>query len=317
MVLTARGAEQQAQGVNNVARVHQPRARAGADAASRSPASAASPARATARAAASTARRPTSFPATGRIDDPAARAHMAAVWGIAGARAPGRRTLGVRAARRARSRRRRARAARDRLQPRRLRAARAARRAAPSRRSTCSSSRTSSSPRPRRSPTSCCRARSGRRKTGTMTNLEGRVILRRRAADAADGRAHRPRHHLRHRGTARSRRRTSRSTSARERVRRAAARHARAASPTTRASPTRRSRRSRACSGPARRDDHPGTPRIFAERFATPSGRARFHAVRHEPPAEEPDARVSALPHHRARARRSTSRARRRAASSG
>jgi assimilatory nitrate reductase catalytic subunit len=34
---------------------------------------------------------------------------------------------------------------------------------------------------------------------------------------------------------------------------------------------------------------HPGTPRIFAERFATPSGRARFHPVRHEAPAEEPD----------------------------
>ena len=36
--------------------------------------------------------------------------------------------------------------------------------------------------------------------------------------------------------------------------------------------------------------DHPGTPRIFAERFATASGRARFHPVRHQPPAEEPDA---------------------------
>ena len=36
--------------------------------------------------------------------------------------------------------------------------------------------------------------------------------------------------------------------------------------------------------------EHAGTPRIFAERFATPSGRARFHVVRHEAPAEEPDA---------------------------
>jgi assimilatory nitrate reductase catalytic subunit len=36
--------------------------------------------------------------------------------------------------------------------------------------------------------------------------------------------------------------------------------------------------------------DHPGTPRIFAERFATPDGRARFHPVRHQAPAEEPDA---------------------------
>ncbi|MEP6999774.1 MAG: molybdopterin oxidoreductase family protein [bacterium] len=36
--------------------------------------------------------------------------------------------------------------------------------------------------------------------------------------------------------------------------------------------------------------DHPGTPHLFAERFATPSGRARFHPVRHLPPAEVPDA---------------------------
>lgn len=33
-----------------------------------------------------------------------------------------------------------------------------------------------------------------------------------------------------------------------------------------------------------------GTPRLFAEKFATPDGRARFHAVRHQAPAEEPDA---------------------------
>jgi assimilatory nitrate reductase catalytic subunit len=33
-----------------------------------------------------------------------------------------------------------------------------------------------------------------------------------------------------------------------------------------------------------------GTPRMFAEKFATPDGRARFHAVRHQSPAEEPDA---------------------------
>jgi assimilatory nitrate reductase catalytic subunit len=34
--------------------------------------------------------------------------------------------------------------------------------------------------------------------------------------------------------------------------------------------------------------DHPGTPRLFLERFATPDGRARFHAVEHRGPAEEP-----------------------------
>jgi assimilatory nitrate reductase catalytic subunit len=33
----------------------------------------------------------------------------------------------------------------------------------------------------------------------------------------------------------------------------------------------------------------PDSPRLFAERFATPDGRARFFAVQHRPPAEEPD----------------------------
>jgi assimilatory nitrate reductase catalytic subunit len=36
--------------------------------------------------------------------------------------------------------------------------------------------------------------------------------------------------------------------------------------------------------------EHPGTPRLFAERFQHPSGRARFHAVPHRPSAELPDA---------------------------
>ena len=34
---------------------------------------------------------------------------------------------------------------------------------------------------------------------------------------------------------------------------------------------------------------HPGTKRLFAERFATEDGRARFHSVEHLPPMEEPD----------------------------
>jgi assimilatory nitrate reductase catalytic subunit len=32
--------------------------------------------------------------------------------------------------------------------------------------------------------------------------------------------------------------------------------------------------------------EHPGTPRLFQERFYTPTGKARFHAVRHQAPAE-------------------------------
>jgi assimilatory nitrate reductase catalytic subunit len=34
--------------------------------------------------------------------------------------------------------------------------------------------------------------------------------------------------------------------------------------------------------------DHPGTPRLFGEAFPTPDGRARFVPVEHRPPAEEP-----------------------------
>ncbi len=35
--------------------------------------------------------------------------------------------------------------------------------------------------------------------------------------------------------------------------------------------------------------EHPGTPRLFADHFATPDGRARFHPVEHRGPAELPD----------------------------
>ncbi|WP_269859214.1 molybdopterin oxidoreductase family protein [Streptomyces sp. RPT161] len=36
-------------------------------------------------------------------------------------------------------------------------------------------------------------------------------------------------------------------------------------------------------------EQHPGTPRLFLDRFATPDGRARFAAVSHRPSAEQPD----------------------------
>jgi assimilatory nitrate reductase catalytic subunit len=35
--------------------------------------------------------------------------------------------------------------------------------------------------------------------------------------------------------------------------------------------------------------NHPGTPRLFLDRFATPDGKARFHSVEHRGAAEEPD----------------------------
>ena len=43
----------------------------------------------------------------------------------------------------------------------------------------------------------------------------------------------------------------------------------------------------RRCSGPARPTDHPGTPRMFLDRFATPDGRARFVPVEHRPAADD------------------------------
>ena len=65
----------------------------------------------------------------------------------------------------------------------------------------------------------------------------------------------------------------------------------RAASPTTPASPGRRSTRSSASSGRVPSEDHPGTPRLFEDgRFHHPDGRARFHAVTYRPPAEDVDA---------------------------
>jgi assimilatory nitrate reductase catalytic subunit len=40
---------------------------------------------------------------------------------------------------------------------------------------------------------------------------------------------------------------------------------------------------------PCPSEDHPGTPRLFLDRFSTPDGLARFHAVEHRSAAEEPD----------------------------
>jgi assimilatory nitrate reductase catalytic subunit len=39
---------------------------------------------------------------------------------------------------------------------------------------------------------------------------------------------------------------------------------------------------------PCPSEDHPGTPRLYTERFAFPDGKARMFAVEHAPPAEEP-----------------------------
>ena len=61
-----------------------------------------------------------------------------------------------------------------------------------------------------------------------------------------------------------------------------------------------RIRREQGVFWPCPAEDHAGTPRLFAERFAHPDGRARFMPVRHRPSAELPDARYPVLLHHRA-----------------
>lgn len=40
---------------------------------------------------------------------------------------------------------------------------------------------------------------------------------------------------------------------------------------------------------PCPTEDHPGTPRLYEERFGFPDGKARFHPIKYIPPAEEPD----------------------------
>jgi assimilatory nitrate reductase catalytic subunit len=123
---------------------------------------------------------------------------------------------------------------------------------------------------------------------GTMTNLEGRVILRRRAfpppaevrtdlqmlaalsAELGEGER-------------------LKATCAREvfdELRRASA-----GGPADYSGITyERIDRENGVFWPCPDEAHPGTPRLFQDGFPTPSGRARFHAVRHQAPAEEPDA---------------------------
>jgi assimilatory nitrate reductase catalytic subunit len=40
---------------------------------------------------------------------------------------------------------------------------------------------------------------------------------------------------------------------------------------------------------PCPTEDHPGTPRLFEERFYHPDGKAKFHAIEYKPPTEVPD----------------------------
>jgi len=122
---------------------------------------------------------------------------------------------------------------------------------------------------------------------GTMTNLEGRVILREQAGTAPEG----PRGDLEilcglAQRLGHGDKFAFASTEAVfDELRRATAGARADYSGITYG----RIRREKGVFWPCPAEDHPGTPRMFAERFAFPDGRARFHAVRHRPIAEHPD----------------------------
>ncbi|MFI9589961.1 molybdopterin oxidoreductase family protein [Nonomuraea sp. NPDC052265] len=120
--------------------------------------------------------------------------------------------------------------------------------------------------------------------SGTMTNLEGRVLLRRRAVappegvrgdlDVIAGLAARLGHRF-----------DTEPAAVFDELRRATAGGVADYSGIT-------YERIAAETGvfwPCPSGDHPGTPRPFLDRFAHPDGRARFVPVEHRPPVEEPD----------------------------
>ncbi|WP_084704480.1 molybdopterin oxidoreductase family protein [Phaeacidiphilus oryzae] len=126
--------------------------------------------------------------------------------------------------------------------------------------------------------------------TGTMTNLEGRVILRQAAVTPPPG----VRSDLAVlRGLAERLGREGAAKGFPEDPEEAFAELARASA----GGPAdysgigyRRIREEQGVFWPCPDPGHPGTPRLFLDRFATEDGRARFAAVDHRPAAEEPDA---------------------------
>ncbi|MFF8847378.1 molybdopterin oxidoreductase family protein [Streptomyces sp. NPDC015127] len=124
--------------------------------------------------------------------------------------------------------------------------------------------------------------------TGTTTNLEGRVLLRRRAVDAPPG----VRSDLQVLGglaglLGHEKGFSSDAEEVFDELRRASA-----GGPADYSGIT--YRRIAEEDGvfwpcPEQQDAHPGTPRLFLDRFATDDGRARFVPVGHRPAAEEPD----------------------------
>ncbi|GAA4884530.1 molybdopterin oxidoreductase family protein [Actinomycetospora straminea] len=121
---------------------------------------------------------------------------------------------------------------------------------------------------------------------GTMTNLEGRVLRRRRATDAPDG----VRGDLAvladlARRLGRGDRFDDDPRAVFDELRRASAGGKADYAGIT----WERIEAERGVFWPCRTEDDAGTPRLFREGFATPDGRARFHVVHHRDAAETPD----------------------------
>ncbi|BFV59414.1 molybdopterin oxidoreductase family protein [Kitasatospora sp. CMC57] len=123
--------------------------------------------------------------------------------------------------------------------------------------------------------------------TGTLTNLEGRVVLRRKAVDAPSG--VRSDLEVLHGLAGRLGHGEGFDTNAEkvfDELRRASSGGAADYAGIS----YQRIAEQDGVFWPCPDGDHPGTPRLFLERFATPDGRARFTPVQHRPAAEEPDA---------------------------
>ncbi|MFP1627255.1 molybdopterin oxidoreductase family protein [Streptomyces sp. 5K101] len=135
--------------------------------------------------------------------------------------------------------------------------------------------------------------------TGTMTNLEGRVLLRRRAVDAPPG----VRSDLQVLGALAGLLGHEKGFSADpeevfDELRRASAGGLADYSGISYRRIAEEDGVFWPCPAPASQDGaevHPGTPRLFLDRFATDDGRARFVPVGHRPAAEEPDAEYPVL----------------------
>ena len=206
------------------------------------------------------------------IDDPAAREHVARVWGVDAGEPARQGTVGVRAARRARHRRRRPGAAGLRQQHRGLRAQRDARRA-----SGWTSLDLLVVADIVMSETAAMAdvvlpVTQWAEETGTMTNLEGRVILRERAV-APPGRACAATSTCSPGWPSGSARRC-RSAPTRRRSSPSSAPPRPAAGPTTPASTTTGSAREHGVFWPCPTADHPGTPR-HVRRLLRHPGRPR------------------------------------------